>query len=143
MPPLRQNPLLKGRVSEDGTRILWHGVDGKRFDVVKKHLAGQEVEITIGRLRKKRSLKQNAYLWSVVNPMVAEAAGYSTPEEAHDALRMHFLLKHGDLPMPTIGSTTELTTVQFEEYCAKIRQLAAQMWGLYIPEPNEFLQNDQ
>jgi hypothetical protein len=135
--PLRTNPLLKGRVSDDGTRILWHGLDGKRFDTVKKHLAGEEVEITIGRLRKKRSGKQNRYYRGIVVEMIAEAAGYSTNEEAHDALRIHFLRKHHDERPATIRSTTELTTSEFEEYLSKCRQLAAEMWGIYIPLPNE------
>ncbi len=137
MAVLRKNPLLRARVSDDGTRIEWATVEGKRWDVIKRHLKGQEVAITIGRWQKKRSLSQNAYYWPHVVAPIAEAAGYSTSEEAHDALRLHFLLKHGDLPMPTIGSTTELTTVEFEEYLAKCRQLAAEMWGLYIPLPNE------
>lgn len=41
--------------------------------------------------------------------------------------------------MPTIGSTTELTTVEFNEYCEKVRGLAAEMWGIYVPEPNEVI----
>ncbi len=134
---MRQNPLLRGRVSEDGTRILWDGLDGKRFDVIKKHLAGEQIEVVIGKRKKKRSLRQNAYMWAVVNPMIAEAAGYSTAEEAHDALRMHFLLVHNEERPDTIRSTTELTTVEMEEYLAKCRQLAAELWGIYIPEPNE------
>lgn len=135
MSTLRTNPLLLARI--EGGKVVWNGIDQKRWETVKKFLEGQDVEITIGRRRKKRSLKQNAYLWAVVNPMIAEAAGYDTAEEAHDALRMHFLLKHGDSKMPTIGSTTDLTTGEFEEYMSKVRRLAAEMWGIYIPEPNE------
>ncbi len=135
MPAPRINPLLHARI-EHGN-VVWLGIDGKRFNAVKKFLEGAEVGITIERWKKKRSLKQNAYYWSVVTPMIAEAAGYLTPEEAHDALRMHFLLKHGDTPMPTIGSTTELSTTEFEEYLSKVRQLAAEMFGLYIPLPSE------
>jgi hypothetical protein len=134
---LRTNPLLKARVSDDGERIIWPTVEGKRFATVKKYLRGKDVAITIGPWQKKRSLSQNRYYFGVVCSMIAEEAGYSTPEEAHDALRMHFLLKHGDKPMPTIGSTTELTTVEFEEYLAKCRQLAAELWALYVPLPNE------
>lgn len=140
MPALRQTPLLRARVSPDGKRIIWHGVDGKRWDTVKLFLKDQEVEITIGKWCKKRSLKQNAFLWAVVNPMVAEAAGYQTSEEAHDALRMHFLLKHGDDgKLPTIGSTAELSTVEFNDYIAKVQQLAAEQWGIYVPDPNEVI----
>lgn len=136
MPSLRTNPLLRGRVSEDGTRIIWNGLDGKRFDVVKKHLAGQEVEVTIGRKRKKRSMNQLRYYWAVPVAIIAEAAGY-TPEETHEALKWRFLKVHGESEFPTVRSTSELTTVEFEEYLAKIKQLAAEVYSEYVPDPNE------
>jgi hypothetical protein len=116
---------------------VWQGIDGKRWEAVKTFLEGQEVEITIGRRRKRRSLAQNSYYWGVVVEAIAEAAGYSTAEEAHDALRLHFLEKHRDGQMPTIRSTAELTTVEFEDYVAKCRQLGAEMFGIYIPDPLE------
>ncbi len=137
MPAQRQNPLLRGRVSDDGTRILWHGVDGKRFETIKKFLKGQEIDIVLAKHAKKRSGRQNRYYRGVVVEMIAEAAGYSTNEEAHDALRIHFLRVHHDDRPPTIKSTSQLTTQEFEDYLAKCRQLAAEMWGIYIPEPNE------
>lgn len=132
---LRTNPLLRARI--EGGKVVWQGLDGKRWAAVKTFLEGQEVEISIGKFRKKRSGQQNKYYWSCVVAAIAEAAGYSTAEEAHDALRLHFLLKHQDRGMPTIGSTTDLSTVEFEDYLAKVRQLAAEMFGIYIPLPNE------
>ena len=135
MPPLRTNPLLRARI-ENG-QVVWQGIDGKRWETVKNFLEGCEVEITIGKRRKKRSGKQLRYYWAVIVAMIAEAAGYSTPEEAHDALRMHFLLKHEEGKPPTIRSTGELSTVETEEYYSKCRQLGAELFGIYIPEPNE------
>src|SRR5689334_24948202 len=128
-------PIFRGIV-ESG-KIKWHGVDRKRLDVLTKHLEGKEIELTLRAVPKKRSLRQNSYYWGVLVAMMAEEAGYERPEEMHDALRMHFLLKHTDAPLPTIRSTTELTTVEFEEYMSKCRQLASEVYGLYVPEPNE------
>jgi hypothetical protein len=135
MPAPRQNPVLRARIEQG--RVSWQGIDGKRFDALKIHLEGEDVEITLQKLRRQRSGRQNRYYWGVLVAMIAEAAGYSTPEEAHDALRLHFLQKHDDGQMPTIRSTTELTTAEFEEYQSKCRQLATEMFGIYVPEPNE------
>jgi hypothetical protein len=49
-----------------------------------------------------RSLKQNAYYWSVVVAMLADAAGYDDPEDMHDALRAKFLSIRGDGPLTRI-----------------------------------------
>lgn len=133
--PRTINPILRARI-ESG-RVVWQGIDGKRWDTVKRFLEGKEVDISIGPHRKKRSVNQNSYYWGVVVAMIAEAAGYPTPEEAHDALRLHFLGQHREGQLPTMKSTAELSTTEFEDYLSHCRQLASEMFGLYIPEPNE------
>ena len=69
---------------------------------------------------------------------MSDAAGY-TPDEMHDALRMEFLrINKGSNPkLPTIRSTTELSTAEMERYLDACRKLAATIYGVYIPEPNE------
>ena len=131
-------PILRGRI-ENG-KFVWAGLDAKRWEDQRRFLEGKEVEVTIQRLRKRRSLNQNAYMWGVVVAMIAEAAGYES-EEAHDALKIRFLTIHGDTALPTVRSTTDLTTTEFEEYLSKCRQLGAEMYGIYIPEPNEVSQS--
>ena len=69
---------------------------------------------------------------AVVIPVLAERCGYED-EEMHDALKWRFLQKH-DGPMPTVRSTASLNTVEFSEYTAQCRRLAAQM-GVMIPDP--------
>ena len=131
---MKHDPILRG-VMQDG-KIRWHGTDAKRLAVITKHLEGKEIELTLRAKSKRRSLNQNAYYWGVVVAAIAEAMGCERPEEAHDALRLHFLMNNSG-PLPTVKSTTELTTVEFEEYMRQCRQLGAQMFGLYIEEPNE------
>ncbi len=131
---MKQLPILRGKIVNG--EIQWQGIDGKRWKVAKDFLEGRECEITIGPKRKRRSLNQNRYLWGCVYALMAEAAGY-TPEEMHDACRWHFLQKHDEGPLPTVRSTTELTTMEMEDYLAKCRQLAAEMWGVYVPDPCE------
>lgn len=134
MPAPHVLPILRGRI-ENG-KFVWAGLDGKRWDAQRRFLEGKEVEVTIQRLRKRRSLNQNSYMWGVVYALMAEAAGY-TPEEMHDALKIKFLSVHGETALPTVRSTTDLTTTEFEEYLSQCRQLAAEIYGIYVPEPNE------
>lgn len=100
---------------------------------LKEILPGEYV-LTIKKRSKPRSLNENSYYHGVIVKMIAEYCGY-TPEEAHDALKWEFLRKDGVIP--TIRSTTDLSTIEFEEYCSKIRMWASKELGVYIPSPNE------
>ncbi len=137
MAVLRKNPLLRARVSDDGKHLIWPVIDGKRWVTVKEFLKGQEVEISIGKWRKKRSGRQNRYYWGVIVAALQEAAGYTTAEEAHDVLRYHLLVEHHDEGPSTVRSTKDLNTVQTEEYYARARQVIAEWFGVYVPLPNE------
>ena len=133
---MAQTPILRGAV-RDG-ELRWHGIDGKRYAATVKHLEGREFELTLRARPKKRSLNQNAYYHGVVVDMIAREAGYSS-EEAHEALKAKFLRIHDDSALPTVRSTTSLTTLEFENYLDQCRQLAAEMFGLYVPLPNEVM----
>jgi len=43
----------------------------------------------------------------------------------------------GEILMQTIGSTTKLNTIKFNEYIDNIRQWSLEYLGQDIPEPNE------
>jgi len=98
--------------------------------------AGQPVEVIVRKVRSQRSGKQNRYYWPVVVGLLAEHCGY-TPEEMHEALKWKFLRTEVDSPLPTVRSTTSLSTVEFEEYQEQIRIWASSDLGVYIPLPNE------
>jgi hypothetical protein len=107
------------------------------------HLAqmgdGQDVDVIIRKPRKHRSSHQNAYYWGVVIDILAKHFGYE-PEEMHDALlaelwRDHSRTKNGMLS--PIKRTSSMSTVEFEDYCARVRRWAVQNYGVRIPEPNE------
>lgn len=126
-------PILRGRIH--GGRINWYGDDARRFSVIKLALEDQDIEVTLQKKRKPRSDKQLRYYWAVIVEMIAEAAGY-TPEEAHEALKWHFL-KIPDARLPTVRSTGDMSTAEIEEYYSRCRQLGSEIYGIYIPEPNE------
>jgi RNA-binding protein YhbY len=97
---------------------------------------------------RKRTLNQNSYYWGIVAPMVKNGlreAGYNevrTNEEAHEVMKCLFLKrtihseKNGD-DIVISGSTSELTTKEFNVFLEEIWQWAAQYLGIQIPMPNE------
>ena len=117
-------------------------IEGRRLtldheEAFKQYLAKLQgrVELIVKRPRKDRSQKENKYYWAVIIQMISDELGY-TPEEAHEALKFHFL-RDESRKLPTVKSTADLSTVEFESYLSQIRQWASAEMGIYIPLPNE------
>lgn len=126
--------LLFGRIDGDG-RL--HFDDPAAFAQVRAALRGQEVQVALERRQRLRSLRENAYYWGVVLPVLCEWSGY-TAEEMHDALKEKFLGKCDKrTKLWKTKSTAELTTAEFEDYVSEIRQWASEEHGLFIALPNE------
>lgn len=92
----------------------------------------------------KRSINQNDYYWGAVIDPLADFLGY-IPDDMHKELALKFIPKHltnritGEVSK--IGkSTTELTTVEFEQYLENIRIWAAVELEFIIQLPNEYLE---
>lgn len=98
-------------------------------------LKGQQVEVVVRLPRKDRSYKQNRFLWGICYELISEATGY-TREEIHDSMRMMFL-RDEDRKIPTLKSTTTLSTLEMNEYWARIQQFAAEKLNLIIPDPKQ------
>lgn len=126
--------------------------DGKLFitnrDMFEKYLRtlSGPIDVTIKRHRKSRSLRQNAYYWGVVVPLIANELGY-THDEMHEIIKAKFfkvrekeVVTSGGV-FVTIpehaGSTTDKSTGEFEEKMDEIRQWASMDLGVVIPLPNE------
>ncbi len=113
------------------------------------HHDGKDICITVERKRKKRSLNQNAYYWSVVIPAVRrlleEYGNEVDDEETHSFLKEHV----GKLTASVVGksgrrvaitkSSASLSTAEFEEYVLRVMAWAATE-GVIIESPNEHLQ---
>lgn len=92
---------------------------------------------------KMRSLPENRYYFGVVVKVLSDHLGY-TLNEIHDILKNMFLsevryvdTKKGIKEIRVPKSTTELTTISFEQYLSDIRQWASVELSCYIPVPNE------
>jgi len=56
------------------------------------------------------------------------------PDETHEALKMKFLLdRRGKIP--TVRSTTVLSTKEFEDYLEDVRMWASKFLNISIPNP--------
>lgn len=100
---------------------------------------------------KNRTSPQNRYYWGCCLPLVKDGLqgiGYrevKTNEDAHEVLKYLFLKKvipneeTGEV-IETLGTTTKLSTTEFNEYIDQIIQWAAEYLSIQIPLPNEQLQ---
>lgn len=91
-------------------------------------LDGEKIMIKIEKRRKLRSLEQNSYFHGVLLPLLSDELGY-TPQEMKGVLKWKFEIKH----------TSELSTVEFEDFTRKVREWASAELGIYLPSPNEDL----
>ncbi len=100
-----------------------------------KSLEGQIVQVIVRKIKKPRSLNQNAYMWGVVYQLISETTGY-TIDEVHSAMGVMFLMDRSR-SIPMVRSTTSLSTISMENYLESIRQWAAKDLNCVIPEPNQ------
>lgn len=109
----------------------------KFFDFLSL-LEGEPIQLLVEKVRTKRTLPQNAYYHGVIVKMIADEVGYANPDEVHQALKMMFLKKFiGKQQIPTVRSTTDLDTLEFEDYLEKVRTWAGETLNMRIPLPNE------
>lgn len=97
----------------------------------------EEVQITVSKIKKDRSLPQNAYLWSGVYPPLAEHLGY-TNEEMHEICKSKFnfeMIHVGKDEVRVVKSTAGLNTISFNKYISDIVIWASLEFGVIITEP--------
>jgi hypothetical protein len=82
-----------------------------------------------------RSIKANAYYWGVVIDILHLEFGYEK-EEMHDALGLMFRQSRDEF-VPTIRSTTTMSSAEFWEYIERVRRWAAIEYNVTIPDPNK------
>lgn len=107
-----------------------------------KSLPDQPIQLVVQRKKSQRSLGQNAYLWSVAYPVLAEALGY----DAHEVDDLHYALvakwsgEHFDRRLgamvPNKRSST-LTTAEMSEYIEWLVRFGATTCGVVVPLPGE------
>lgn len=109
---------------------------------------GDKVTVSISSRRKPRSLKQNSVLHWYINE-IAEETGMGA-DDIKEVLRHKFLSvdakdKNGEIMadkstgevLKLYRSTTDLSTIEFNEFTENIRLWANYFLGLQLPLPNE------
>lgn len=112
-----------------------------------KTFEGQEIIITFEKRKKKRSNQQNAFYFGIVIGIMQLAfketwGEFYSANEVHEALKSKYCFREQinentgeiiSIPM----STTNFTTIEWEEYIDKIRKFAMEWFNVSIPFPNE------
>lgn len=134
--------IYTGTVTDE---IKIHRAKDFKAEVIR-NFAGKDIQITVERKRKRRSLMQNAYYFGVVLPLVVSGLneiGYRVDKDkTHEFLKSMFNKKElvneqtGEI-LQTVGSTVDMSTVQMMEYFADITGWAAEFLNVQIPEPGE------
>ena len=114
------------------------------FKEAVRLLDGKDVTLTIERSTKRTS-QQNRYYWGGVIPIIQygmqDLGVKMSHEQVHELLKFKFLIEDvvtedGEILMQTIGSTTKLNTIKFNEYIESIREWAWEYLSIEVPEPN-------
>ncbi len=131
-------PKFKATIRDGVLEI--NPIHREKYDRYIANLEGKNLRVAITRDRKGRSTAQNRYYRGVIVTIVAEEMGLF-PEEAHEHLKDLFLKVPHRAPngkvYQIVRSTSDLNTMQFEDYLAKCRMWASQELNSFIPLPNE------
>jgi hypothetical protein len=112
-----------------------------------KKFEGCRIYVKVDKDRALRSPEQNKYYWGVVIELIKESINKETQtdfssDQIHEALKEKFLKVRVTNELSYITGSSELTTLQFMEYLEKITRWASVYLNLYIPEPNEELNEE-
>lgn len=112
---------------------------------VEKFLRGLSPErhwqIEVKPWHRRRSEKQNGYLWAVAYRLLSEHTGHE-PDELHEMGMCEFF---GTVKVEVMGrvverrarTSTKLSTVEFADYVSWLQRKGAEV-GCYIPDPDPF-----
>lgn len=101
------------------------------------------IKIELEKIRYARSLEQNRFYFGVVVKPLAEYIGVDSTDTMHETLKSLHLTEKIRVAydrrrkMIVNHSTTELDTMQFEDYLERIRTWAKKFLNYIIPYPNE------
>lgn len=125
-------------------KIVGKEIVFERKNVAEDFLAkmdGKKVLVTVE--NPPRSDKQNKMYWGLVLNAIVQAIHESTgqdKDDIHGYFKAKFLSKtmyiNGKL-VPSIKSTTKLTTSEFSHYIEQIKAEAATEFGIQVPETYE------
>ena len=130
----------------DKPKIIFNSVRAFNADL-KDFKNNQRIWVQVETYRKTRSLEQNKVLHWYINE-ISEETGQDA-NDIKDVLKKKFLTvalldKDGEIiadnngeVLERVKNTSELNTVEFNEFTEKIRLFAQEFLNIYLPLPNE------
>lgn len=129
-------PLFSAKAGPNGMPEMTDREAARYAKYCRRFKEGTLLQVPAPRKPKKpRSIEENKYYWGCPIQILSEFFGYE-PEEMHEVLKYQFLQDRSGR-FPRVKSTTELSTVEFEDYMSRIRRWASIEFSVYIPKPNE------
>lgn len=121
--------------------------DSKALLLAFSLLANGIYIITIKKVRRQRSNKQNGYLWGCAYPLLLKGMinvgwEFATTEQIHEFFKGQFTSEQivnkdtGEI-VEIPSSTSEMDTVTFNTYVDKLREYASEYLGMELPEPDK------
>jgi hypothetical protein len=135
-----------GTVNQGVLRIT----NRKRFDSDLQNFEGKQVELTICRKKKKRSLSQNNYIHALFKIFSVELIDLTgdleySPEYVKSLSKCKFLMEDvvnkstGEIIGQNIRHTSDLTTNELNTFFEAVIRWAAETFHIILPYPNEKL----
>jgi len=122
--------LTKVIYTDSDKRNLIKFLEG--WEIIKPH------KVKVSQVRLNRSLAQHRYYRAMLKILQDENG--DTDDDWNIYLKKKFLKSTKEINGQLVEytrSSTELTTLEFEDYMSKIRMFASQELGCYLPQPNE------
>jgi len=131
-----------GNISDAGKLIVSQTAELGKWLMSHRN---KNVSVVLKVKGRNRSNPQNNYYWGVIISMVKDAmndfGNEYTSEEVHEFLKKEFNWEEKEMKegyfVKVPRSTTRLNTIEFNDYKEKIQQFAAEVLGIYVPDPNE------
>ncbi len=133
---MKINKIINAKITDEG-KIRPYDVD--EWNLHLGSLAGKDVEILIEKKIKKRTPKQNDYLWGGIYKTISLSTGYSV-NELHNIFGSMFLKYQYEFNgkiVEMIKSTADLTTEEMAEYIMNIGIEVAEI-GIILPSSEEW-----
>ncbi len=134
-------PVFNGVVTADG-RLELDGIEAMQRRRYLRSLVGKRVGVVVRERRAQRSTNQNAWLWGIALPLLADELGYD--EHEHETLHYALLGEcFGHVYDPRSGQTvlaktsSQLNTKEFADYMEWLVRWAATEHNCRIPLPGE------
>lgn len=126
--------------------VDFSNTDAKRALLSRLGALRGRYRVEVVKFRPRRSLAQNAYYWGCITTPLAnwlseQEAEPVEPEAAHGILAAKFLTidvvdkRTGEVLGQRVRSTTELSTLEFMDYCERARAWLAEFFGIIVPDP--------